>query len=131
LFVLLDTGDDVLDDEEEGINYKEENPFQMDADEMDCSDEEGDEEEEEGIDEPEGNEEQRRLREINANDTDSDSDSVESELNVPTARRVATILHPHRWSWPLPPEERAQTVSGFLRLMSDVLCALRQILTST
>ena len=95
---------------------------------MECSDDEG--EEHDGEVEPEGNEEMKRLREINANDTDSDNESEQSmeEFFVPTAAQAfrENFQSPHTWSWAMPPSARLLRAAEFLHLMSDAVVVLRQ-----
>lgn len=110
------------------MDYREDQNFAVDPDEMECSEDEG--EEHDGEVEPEGYEEMKRLREINANDTDSDNESEQSmeEFFVPTAEQAfrENFQSPHTWSWAMPGSERLRRAAEFLHLMSDALVVLRQ-----
>jgi hypothetical protein len=123
-------------EEEIEFEFKEGSNFQVDADELECSDDEKESEGSDGGDEvwkasetgeqaeePEG----RHLREINTNDGDSDNESVESldrPCPPPSAAHRAP-QSPDTWTWLLEPQERLDRVAGFLDLMSCVLDALR------
>jgi hypothetical protein len=118
---------DVMIDEDGPVEYREGQNFAVDPDEIECSD---DEEEEEGEIEPEGNEELKRLREINANDTDSDGESEQSleDYYIPAVAQELRqdVQGPHTWSWAMSPPERLLRAAEFLRLMSDAVVVLRQ-----
>jgi hypothetical protein len=141
IFHPISALDGVALDEEIVFEFKEGSNFQVDADELECSDDEKESEGSDGedevwktsdtleeIEEPEGNENLRHLREINANDSDSDNESVESmdcPRPFPFAAHRTPAQSPDTWTWLLEPQERWDRVAGFLDLMSCVVDALR------
>lgn len=136
------TLDGVALEEETVFEFEEGRNFQVDADELECSDDEKESEGSDGeaeawrtagtgdeIEEPEGNENLRHLSEINANDSDSDNESVESLDRPPPPSSTAhrpPARSPDTWTWLLEQQERWDCVAGFLYQMSSEVDALRQ-----
>ena len=97
---------------------------------MECSDDEG--EEHEGEVEPEGNEEMKRLREINANDTDSDNESEQSVeeffITAPAQAFRENFQSPHTWSWAMSPSERL--LNSFTSCLMQWSCSDKPLMST-
>ena len=102
-------------------------PDEMDYVEVPDESDDGDQEEE-----LEGNDELRRLNELDAHDSDSDDSSFDgyADADEVQAKKVyATVefTDPSLWSWDMTPAIRYQSAAALLHRMSAVVNSLRQV----
>ena len=110
----------------------------MHPDEMDyveVLDESDDGEQEEEL---EGNDELRRLNELDAHDSDSDNSSYDGDADADAHAHADDVqakkayvtdefTDPSLWSWDMTPAARYQSAAALLHRMSAVISTLRQV----
>ena len=106
-------------------------PDEMDFVEVLDASDDGEQEEE-----LEGNDELRRLNELDAHDSDSDKSSYDGdggaeaeadEGRVKIANIAVELTDPSLWSWDMPPATRYRSAAALLYTMGAVVNTLRQI----